>query len=79
MGNCAEICATEYKVGREEQDAFSLESYRRAREAAERANAHHARHCPNARSVSPAIEIVTAIGRVRRGLRTSPPRVATRA
>ncbi len=35
MGNCAEICATEYKIGREEQDAFSLESYRRAREAAE--------------------------------------------
>ena len=35
MGNCAEICATEYKIGREEQDAFSLESYRRAREASE--------------------------------------------
>ena len=35
MGNCAEICATEYKLGREEQDAFSLESYRRAREAAD--------------------------------------------
>ncbi|HET9228595.1 MAG TPA: acetyl-CoA C-acetyltransferase [Thermoanaerobaculia bacterium] len=35
MGNCAEICASEYKIGREEQDAFSLESYRRAREAAE--------------------------------------------
>jgi acetyl-CoA C-acetyltransferase len=35
MGNCAEICAAEYKIGREEQDAFSLESYRRAREAAE--------------------------------------------
>jgi acetyl-CoA C-acetyltransferase len=35
MGNCAEICAAEYKIGREEQDAFALESYRRAREAAE--------------------------------------------
>jgi acetyl-CoA C-acetyltransferase len=35
MGNCAELCASEYKIGREEQDAFSLESYRRAREAAE--------------------------------------------
>jgi acetyl-CoA C-acetyltransferase len=35
MGNCAEICAAEYKIGREEQDAYSLESYRRAREAAE--------------------------------------------
>ena len=35
MGNCAEICASEYKIGREEQDAYSLESYRRAREAAE--------------------------------------------
>jgi acetyl-CoA C-acetyltransferase len=35
MGNCAEICAAEYKIGREEQDAYALESYRRAREAAE--------------------------------------------
>lgn len=36
MGNCAEICAGEYKLSREEQDAFSLESYRRAREATEK-------------------------------------------
>jgi acetyl-CoA C-acetyltransferase len=36
MGNCAEICASEYKLSREEQDAFSLESYRRAREATEK-------------------------------------------
>lgn len=36
MGNCAEICASEYKISREEQDAFSLESYRRAREATEK-------------------------------------------
>jgi acetyl-CoA C-acetyltransferase len=35
MGNCAEICAAEYKFTREEQDAYTLESYRRAREAAE--------------------------------------------
>lgn len=35
MGNCAETCAAEYKFSREEQDAYSLESYRRAREAAE--------------------------------------------
>ena len=35
MGNCAEICAAEYTIGREEQDAFSLESYRRARAATE--------------------------------------------
>jgi len=35
MGNCAEICAAEYKLSREEQDAFSLESYRRARAATE--------------------------------------------
>jgi acetyl-CoA C-acetyltransferase len=33
MGNCAETCAAEYKFSREEQDAFALESYRRAREA----------------------------------------------
>ena len=36
MGNCAEICAAEYSISREEQDAYSLESYRRAREATER-------------------------------------------
>jgi acetyl-CoA C-acetyltransferase len=36
MGSCAESCATEYKFGREEQDAYSLESYRRAREATEK-------------------------------------------
>ncbi len=35
MGSCAELCAAEYKLGREEQDAFSRESYRRAREATE--------------------------------------------
>jgi acetyl-CoA C-acetyltransferase len=35
MGSCAEICAAEYKLSREEQDAFSLESYTRARAAAE--------------------------------------------
>jgi acetyl-CoA C-acetyltransferase len=36
MGNCAELCAAEYKFTREEQDAYSLESYRRAREASEK-------------------------------------------
>jgi acetyl-CoA C-acetyltransferase len=36
MGNCAELCVSEYKVSREEQDAWSLESYRRAREATEK-------------------------------------------
>jgi acetyl-CoA C-acetyltransferase len=36
MGSCAELCAAEYKLGREEQDAFALESYRRAREATEK-------------------------------------------
>lgn len=36
MGNCAELCAAEYKFSREEQDAYSLESYRRAREANEK-------------------------------------------
>jgi len=36
MGNCAEACAAEYKFSREEQDAYSAESYRRAREATEK-------------------------------------------
>jgi len=35
MGSCAELCAAEYQLGREEQDAYALESYRRARAAGE--------------------------------------------
>jgi acetyl-CoA C-acetyltransferase len=35
MGSCAEICAAEFELSRESQDAYSLESYRRAREASE--------------------------------------------
>jgi acetyl-CoA C-acetyltransferase len=30
MGNCAEICAREKEISREEQDAFAIESYKRA-------------------------------------------------
>jgi len=30
MGNAAEICAAEYKITREDQDAFAAESYKRA-------------------------------------------------
>ena len=33
MGNCAEVCAKEKGITREEQDAFAIESYRRASEA----------------------------------------------
>lgn len=33
MGNCAEICAKEHNITREDQDAFAIESYRRASEA----------------------------------------------
>ncbi|HJT16629.1 MAG TPA: acetyl-CoA C-acyltransferase [Thermoanaerobaculia bacterium] len=33
MGSCAEMCVTKYKFTREQQDAFSLESYRRAQDA----------------------------------------------
>ncbi len=33
MGMCAETCAKEYGISREEQDAFAIESYRRANEA----------------------------------------------
>src|SRR3954463_3029032 len=36
MGSCAETCAVDYQFGREEQDAYSLESYRRSREATEK-------------------------------------------
>ena len=34
MGNCAELCVAKYKFTREEQDAFALESYKRAQGAA---------------------------------------------
>jgi len=30
MGNCAEMCAKEHKITREEQDAFAVQSYERA-------------------------------------------------
>jgi len=33
MGNCAELCVSKYSFTREEQDAFALESYRRAQNA----------------------------------------------
>ncbi|KAL3778221.1 hypothetical protein ACHAW5_009623 [Stephanodiscus triporus] len=33
MGSCAEKCATEYNISREDQDGFAIESYNRAREA----------------------------------------------
>jgi acetyl-CoA C-acetyltransferase len=33
MGNAAEICAKEYKITREDQDAFAIESYTRAQNA----------------------------------------------
>ncbi len=36
MGNCGEICAREYKFSREDQDAYAIESYKRAIEAHEK-------------------------------------------
>ena len=39
--------------------SYRLRAPESKRAAAERALAHHARHCPNARSVAAAIEIVT--------------------
>jgi len=33
MGSCAEVCSEQYKISREEQDAYAVESYRRAEEA----------------------------------------------
>ena len=35
MGSCAELCVAEYSFSREDQDAFALESYRRAQQAIE--------------------------------------------
>lgn len=36
MGNAAELCASECNIGREEQDEFAIESYKRAIEATEK-------------------------------------------
>jgi acetyl-CoA C-acetyltransferase len=33
MGNCAELCAKEYAITREEQDDFALDSYKKSAEA----------------------------------------------
>src|SRR5438128_7499001 len=33
MGSCAEMCVSKYKFTREQQDAFAMESYRRAQDA----------------------------------------------
>ncbi|HQK98974.1 MAG TPA: acetyl-CoA C-acyltransferase [Bacteroidia bacterium] len=33
MGNAAELCATECKISREDQDAYAIESYKRAQDA----------------------------------------------
>jgi len=33
MGVCADACATEYKISREEQDAFAIQSYKRSAKA----------------------------------------------
>ena len=35
MGNAAELCAVKYGIGRTEQDAYAIESYRRSRQATE--------------------------------------------
>uniref|UniRef100_A0A7S2HN88 Acetyl-CoA acetyltransferase n=2 Tax=Helicotheca tamesis TaxID=374047 RepID=A0A7S2HN88_9STRA len=36
MGMCAEKCASDYAISREDQDAYAIESYRRAQEAIEK-------------------------------------------
>jgi acetyl-CoA C-acetyltransferase len=36
MGNAAEICAAEYKITREDQDAYAIQSYKRAAAATEK-------------------------------------------
>jgi len=33
MGNCADLCATEYKFSREDQDAYAIQSYERSAKA----------------------------------------------
>ena len=46
MGNCAELCAREYGLSREEQDDFARESYRRARAAHRERALRRARSSP---------------------------------
>jgi len=43
------------------QVVYHLAADESQREAAERAHTHHARHCPNARSVAGSIELVTEL------------------
>jgi acetyl-CoA C-acetyltransferase len=38
MGVCADLCASEHKISREEQDAFAIESYKRSAKAWENGN-----------------------------------------
>jgi len=38
MGNCAELCAKEHSISREDQDNFAITSYQRASEAWEKGN-----------------------------------------
>ena len=38
MGNAAELCATECKISREDQDAYAIESYKRSQEAYSKGN-----------------------------------------
>ena len=38
MGNCAELCAKEHNISREDQDNFAITSYQRASEAWEKGN-----------------------------------------
>src|SRR5690606_14637854 len=33
MGVCADLCATEYEISREDQDAFAIQSYNRSSKA----------------------------------------------
>ncbi|SHL71734.1 acetyl-CoA C-acetyltransferase [Chitinophaga jiangningensis] len=41
MGNAAELCATEYHISREDQDAYAIESYKRAAAAWEKGYYKH--------------------------------------
>jgi len=58
MGICAEKCASEYNISREDQDNYAIESYKRSKEAM--------------KSGAYNDEIVSVIGPKKRGSNTSP-------
>jgi acetyl-CoA acetyltransferase len=66
MGNCAEKCAVDYNLSREDQDAYAIESYRRAAAASEagKVRAIVAAHTHHLSPPSPALRLGPHTGHI---------------